>query len=408
MLRTLFPKYYPRYEGSCCADELVKFGRWLLDTGYSSKNTRGHLRRFRSVFEDANQPAAGIVFTDEQLISLFSAQTGLAWRSIHNAATRRAYERFLLAENRLVQTKQASSLCLVCLDDYEIFLEEVRGFTESTIAQHRATVSEFLIQSLQTTQPIADLTSNHVDRYIEAKSTLITRHTLQHIVARLRAFLRYVFERRMIPERLDRIDTPRTYRDEQPPRALAWPVVLKLLRSIDKKSKAGWRDYTILHLMSHYGLRPSEVAALTMDSVDFKTRLLHVEQRKTRSQLILPLSDFSVRVLRRYLQNGRPVNTHSALFLRARRPSGGIKHYAVCGLFNKRALQYGLPAGQYSSYSLRHAFAMRLLQRGTSVKAIGDLLGHRSLESTCVYLRLDVKMLRKVALPVPQLKKKGD
>lgn len=51
---------------------------------------------------------------------------------------------------------------------------------------------------------------------------------------------------------------------------------------------------------------------------------------------------------------------------------------------------------------------MRLLQRDVGVKAIGDLLGHRSLESTCVYLRLDVKMLRKVALPVPQPVKKGD
>lgn len=45
---------------------------------------------------------------------------------------------------------------------------------------------------------------------------------------------------------------------------------------------------------------------------------------------------------------------------------------------------------------------MRLLNRGVGVKAIGDLLGHRSLESTCVYLRLDVKALRAVALPVPQ------
>jgi integrase/recombinase XerD len=44
---------------------------------------------------------------------------------------------------------------------------------------------------------------------------------------------------------------------------------------------------------------------------------------------------------------------------------------------------------------------MRLLRRGVGVKAIGDLLGHRSLESTCVYLRLDIDMLRTVALPVP-------
>lgn len=339
MLRTLFPKYYPRYEHSCCADKLDKFGRWLLDTGYSSDNTRVHLSCFRGVFEHANQPAAGIMFAEEQLMALFSAQEGLVWRDIQNTATRRAYERFLLSESRLILAKRTPPLCIACLDDYEQFLREVRGFTESTIAQHRATVSEFLLQSLQSEQPVANLARKHVDRYIAAKSTQISRQTLQHTVARLRAFLRYSFELRMIPERLDRIDTPRTYRDEQPPRALPWQVVLNLLRSIDNKSKAGWRDYAILHLMAHYGLRPSEVAALTLDSVDFEARLLHVEQRKTRSQLILPLSGSSVRVLRRYLQHGRPVNTHTALFQRARRPSGGIKHYAVCEVFQKRALE---------------------------------------------------------------------
>lgn len=408
MLRSLFPKYYPRYEGSCCADELDKFGRWLLDIGYSRKNTCGHLRRFRHVFELANQPAADATFTVAQLTSLFAAPKLPAYRSILNTATRRAYQRFLLTENRLVLIEKDSPLCIASLDDYEHFLREVRGFTENTTAQHRSEVSEFLVQSLHATQSIASLTSKHIEAYISVKSTRVTRQTLQHTVARLRAFLRYSFDVQLIPERLDRIDTPRTYRDEQPPRALPWPLVLQLLRSIDKKSKAGWRDYTILHLMAHYGLRPSEVSALSVDSVDFESGLLHVEQRKTRSKLILPLSQSSIRILRRYIKHGRPVVTDTALFLRVRRPIGGIKHYAVCEIFEKRALQSGLPAGQYSSYSLRHAFAMRLLQRGVGVKAIGDLLGHRSLESTCVYLRLDVKMLRKVALPVPQLEKKGD
>jgi site-specific recombinase XerD len=61
----------------------------------------------------------------------------------------------------------------------------------------------------------------------------------------------------------------------------------------------------------------------------------------------------------------------------------------------------GLPIEGYSAYSLRHAFAMRLLERGIGLKAIGDLLGHRHLGSTCQYLRLDIDTLRDVALPVP-------
>jgi site-specific recombinase XerD len=63
--------------------------------------------------------------------------------------------------------------------------------------------------------------------------------------------------------------------------------------------------------------------------------------------------------------------------------------------------QSGLPLQGTSSYCLRHSFAMRLLDRGVGVKVIGDLLGHRTLESTCVYLRLQTGALREVALPLP-------
>jgi integrase/recombinase XerD len=197
------------------------------------------------------------------------------------------------------------------------------------------------------------------------------------------------------------IDTPRTYRGELPPRALDWRGVQGLLRSIDRSSRSGWRDYTILYLMAHYGLRPSEIVTLRLDSIDWSAKTLHVEQRKTCSVLVLPMADRTLSVLRRYLHRGRPGSHRPELFLRARSPAGALKHTAVSDIFEKRARQSGLPLDEYSAYSLRHAFAMRLLRGGVGVKTIGDLLGHRSLESTCQYLRLDVSMLRTVALPVP-------
>jgi site-specific recombinase XerD len=163
----------------------------------------------------------------------------------------------------------------------------------------------------------------------------------------------------------------------------------------------GWRDYAILHLMSHYGLRPSEVAPLRLDSIDWQARTLRVAQRKTRSELVLPLVDRTVRILKRYLFEGRPGSERPELFLRARRPAGPIKHYAVGEVYITRAARSGLDLQGTSAYSLRHSFAMRLLDRGVGIKAIGDVLGHRGLESTCVYLRLQLDALRDVALPLP-------
>jgi site-specific recombinase XerD len=109
-----------------------------------------------------------------------------------------------------------------------------------------------------------------------------------------------------------------------------------------------------------------------------------------------------MRVLKRYLHAGRTGSTRPELFLRARSPSGAIKHTAVCNLYQARVARSGLALQGTSAYCLRHSFAMRLLQRGVGIKAIGDVLGHRGLESTCVYLRLQLDALRDVALPVPQ------
>ena len=74
---------------------------------------------------------------------------------------------------------------------------------------------------------------------------------------------------------------------------------------------------------------------------------------------------------------------------------------AVSQVFRARADRNGPPISQYSAHCLRHAFAQRLFQRGVGMKAIGDLMGHRSLVSTSIYLRLQADALREVALPVP-------
>ena len=406
MLRTLFPRYHPRYEQSCCGEELEAFGAWLMAGGYSRQNTIGHLRRFRQAFERCGEAGTGTVYSDRRIKELFVCPGASASQAVDYRATRRAYRRFLAACGRFQAVPPSERRQFI--EEYGRFLRKVRGFARSTIGQHVSTVSGFLEHALGPEDSLATLNAAHVERYLSMKSVRITRQSLQHTVAHLRAFLAHAYDNRLIPIRLDTIDTPRTYRGEQPPRAMPWKLVQGLLRSIDRSSKAGWRDHAILHLMAHYGLRPSEIVALEVGSVDFQVRTLRVRQRKTASELILPLASPTLDVLRRYLNRGRPRCEHRELFLRARRPSGALKHTAVCDLFAKRTREFGIPPGSYSAYSLRHAFALRLLERGVGVKAIGDLLGHRSLESTCVYLRLDIVALRAVALPVPTLKGMGE
>lgn len=394
MLEQLFPKYHRRYAASPHARELRAFARWLDKVGYGRDPAHDHVRRLREALDRRRRPLDAPI--DRAGVDSLFAE--LPDNALYRA-TRRAFSRFLEACGRLLaepdQRPHAPTLVA-----YEDQLRTVRGFSESTVAQHLATIEVFLHEVLPVGSPLSVLTRECIEQHLVTTGRRISRQSLQHWVARLRSFLRFCHVSALLPQPLDAIDTPRVYRDELPPRALSWNTVLALLRSVDRSDAMGWRDYAILHLMSHYGLRPCEVASLRVDAVDWQARTLRVAQRKTRSELTLPLADRTLRILKRYLFEGRPGSERPELFLRARGPAGPMKHYGVCELYRTRAARSGLDLQGTSAYSLRHSLAMRLLERGVGIKAIGDVLGHRGLESTCVYLRLQLDALRDVALPL--------
>jgi len=239
-------------------------------------------------------------------------------------------------------------------------------------------------------------------RHIKKRARGLTRRSLRTSIGCLRAFLRYSYERNLIATQLDLIEQPVGFRDERPPRALEWKLIQKLLRSINRTDRSGWRDFMMLHLMAHYGLRPGEVIRLTINSIHWEDRTLLVEQPKTRSWLTLPLLHETLDLLRRYLEEGRRETQRAELFLATRAPYGPVHRAALPQIFKTRARKARLPITHASPYALRHSFAMRLFARGVGIKAIGDLMGHSSLVSTFVYLRLQTDILREVALPVPR------
>lgn len=400
MLAFLFPRFHSRYAASPFAALLASFGEWLIASGYSRDPARDHVRRLHQALERHGPLEPDRVFSSGELSKLFAVTAGKPYRAWMSRATQRAFARFLSERQQLLVERDGRRFGQL-LATYRRYLVEARGLAASTSEQHLSTVASFLAAAVPAAAGLEALTLIAVEDFVTAAGQRVTRHTLQHTVAQVRAFLRYCFEHGLIGDRLDRIDTPRAYRDELPPRALAWPLVQGLLASIDRSSKGGWRDHAMLYLMAHFGLRPSEVAALTVESINWRAKTLNVAQRKTRSLLVLPVTDEAGGVLAEYLQRGRPASGHKELFLRRRSPAGPITHYAVCDAYEKRARESGLPLAGSSSYALRHAFAMRLLDQGVAVKTIGDLLGHRTLEATCVYLRLQTEALRPVALPVP-------
>jgi integrase/recombinase XerD len=382
---------------SPCREELVEFGDWLQRERYTDFVCGQHLRRLGYVISRLSPDGRLRAYSRADLERAFRPERHPRSRLFRSAGTRRAYERYLLSRGRL-RLQPPHDRFVEVKRDYAKFVAELRGLSLSSRNQHAREVARFLRQALRPRQSLHSLTRSDVERYIELRAREISRHSLQHCIGFVRGFLRYIHCA------LDSLDAPKIYQGELPPHAIPWRSVQRLLASIDPRSKAGLRDLCMLHLIAYYGLRPCEVVDLRCDSVDWRANVLRVHQRKTRNDLMLALAERSTRLLRRYVAQGRDGRAAAVpeLFLRARCPGGRLTSCAVSDAFEKRAREARLKlANGHHVYSLRHSFALRLLTRGVGIKAIGDVLGHRDLQSTRTYLRLDVHGLRDVALPVP-------
>ncbi|MCP5093265.1 MAG: tyrosine-type recombinase/integrase [Gammaproteobacteria bacterium] len=389
-------KRYYWYSDSPVADWLGDFSNWLTESGYCEAVIRRHVAALRFSLEPLAPVPRERCFSQADLQEVIVCPE----RPREFRHTRSAFEHFLCSCDQWIDASRIEHHADL-LDAFRQHLVEMRGLAPSTVDQHTRVARLFLHQALPPNGQLTGLSAVDIERFIAARAKRLGRGNLQMTAAYLRSFLRFCVDRGEVAAGIDIFDMPRRYRDEQLPRAIPWTLIEQLLDSIDRSTPVGLRDHAIFYLMAHYGLRTGEIPLLMLDSVDWKARTLRVEQTKTRSVIMLPLTDPAAEVLQFYLREGRPVSNRPELFPRLIAPAGALTRGAIAEAFRRHVRRSGLPLDSASPYGLRHGFAMRLLERNVGVKAIGDLLGHRSLEATSVYLRLQIDALRDVALPIP-------
>jgi site-specific recombinase XerD len=223
--------------------------------------------------------------------------------------------------------------------------------------------------------------------------------SLGPLCSHLRLFLRYLHREGLLGTDLSvHVDSPRAYRLATLPRAITWDEVGQLLDAVDRRSAVGKRDYALLVLFTTYGLRAREVAALTLDDIDWVHERLMIPARKGGHASNYPLSPGVAEALIAYLQDGRVASTRRAVFLRIPAPHGPMTHAAISGCVRTRLQRAGLAVARPGSHTLRHTCVTRLVETGFSLKSIGDYVGHSHPKSTEIYTKLDLEALRELAL----------
>jgi len=222
----------------------------------------------------------------------------------------------------------------------------------------------------------------------------------------LRSFLTYLhFKGILIQDLSHAVERPRLYRWSQPPQVFDSETVEHLLRSMDRTTAVGKRDYAILLLAARYGLRDSDIRKLRFENVVWREDRIALLQSKTQRQLELPLLADVAAALVDYIRQGRPACAVREIFVRHVPPVQAFTHNLAFAL--KRALKSAHVdlLNHRGLQLLRHSVATQMLLNGVALDTISDVLGHSSVETTRRYTQVDLDGLRGVALPETEVRK---
>ena len=290
------------------------------------------------------------------------------------------------------------------------FVDELPGFFEYLLCERglrRTTLHgyECYLRSFQGylrrvgVQQLVELSPGVISTFVAERSAALATASVGLLCGALREFLRYAHRQGVLASDLSKtVDRPRTYRLSDIPRSITQAEVSQVLACVDRSSTRGKRDYAALLLLATYGLRSREIAALTLDHIDWKRERLSVPGRKAGHSTAFPLSSTVGEALVDYLQHGRPPNAERHVFFMAFAPVRPISHTAVSKLATKYLLQAGIEVPRPGSHTLRHSCVQRLVDADFPLKTIGDFVGHRSPKTTEIYTKVAVESLREIAL----------
>ncbi len=285
------------------------------------------------------------------------------------------------------------------------YLHREQGLTDVTSEHYASTACRFLVwrfgqgevclQALQATDTIA---------FVQNEAKRMGPPALKNIVKALRSFLRYgQFHGDLAAGLAAGVPAVASWASTPPvPRAISAEHAQRAIDSCDCQTSVGRRDRAVLLLLARLGLRAAEIVRLTLDDVDWDRAQLRV-RGKGGQESLLPLTVDVGEAIAAYLEHGRPTSQDRHLFLRSVAPIRGLMEGSDgIGSIVRSALNRAkVDAPHRGSHQFRHALAVHMLQVGASLPEIGQVLRHRSPQSTSIYAKVDLTALRALAMTWP-------
>lgn len=370
------------YRRHAVADQLrvmAHVSRWLESNGLSENDfTPGRVEEFLGA-----RRAAGYVL----------------WRSPKGVAPLLAYLRGLGAAP-VPEVTTPSTPAESLLEGYRRYLLEERGLASGTVRGYLDVAGLFLeVRPPAPGLHLEEVTASEVIEFVTAECRHRSTSSARHVVNGLRALLRYCYLAGMTTRPLaEAVPTVANWRLAPLPKALESSEVAALLRSCDRRTTFGRRDFAVLTLLVRLGLRVGEVAGLLLDDIDWRSGELLVHGKGPKEER-LPLPADVGEAIAGWLRRGRPRCAAREAFTRVRAPHRGLTSHGVSAIVASAAKRANLDG--VHAHRLRHTAATEMLRSGAGLQEIGQVLRHQSVLTTSIYAKLDRSSLRGLAKPWP-------
>ncbi|MGH4138605.1 site-specific integrase [Clostridium sp.] len=291
------------------------------------------------------------------------------------------------------------------LDEYEMFMEECkcRRYANATFNSNIQKVQFFLkyLDSVHINSS-DEITLNDICKFLALYDNDAVKY-IGTILYVLRNYLSFIYQNGftccdfslLLPK-------VRIMRNSYIPYAWEKGDILKLLNSIDREDPKGKRDYALILMIVRLGLRVSDIRSMKLSSLNWNRKTISLNMMKTKQPIELPLLDDIGWAVIDYLKNGRPVTSCDNLFIRHRAPYNA---FGETENFHRSLHRYMVKAEllipmneHHGMHSLRSTLAKNMLEAKAPLAVISETLGHQNINTTSIYLKIDIAGLRKCAL----------
>lgn len=283
--------------------------------------------------------------------------------------------------------------------EYRYYLRSERSMQPNTISSYVSDVEAYLMY-LEETLLIDDpnlITEDSVTKFLlSLKKKKFSTTSISRYLSSIKSFHKFLSKDGLTKKNVTlQISSPKI--DKKLPVVLTIEEVSKLLDSIKGEKPLDLRNEAMFELIYACGFRVSELVNLKINNLHLTSKMIQVIGKGAKERLV-PVNDYAIKVLRKYLLEARPLLLKDAKdsgFIFLNNNGQVLSRVGFFKLLKNLAKEAGIEK-EISPHTLRHSYATHLLEAGVDLRYIQELLGHEDISTTQIYTHLSLAKVKEV------------